>query len=189
MRRCQRRFRLSLRLRRREPVFHAQLACHAKFSNLRQRQKAILSGRYRTLLQNVAHESPALQVGQFSKVAEHTREIHPDEWIDPGNIRATEAKVDPSGAGFKCGSGIVEGGGSGAEYANALSRKSTEIYLIGRMGITLGRKISDKGSRSPPASAAIKTSCEDDLSRMDAFDPVGMAEMSQEEIAGGLDQR
>jgi hypothetical protein len=57
------------------------------------------------------------------------------------------------------------------------------------MGITLRREISDKRPRNPPASAAIETSCEDDLSRMDAFDPVGMVEMSQEEIAGGLDQR
>ena len=65
--------------------------------------KGILSWRYWTLLQNVAHESPAFQVGQFSKVAEHAREIHPDEWIDPGDICATEAKVDPSGAGFKRG--------------------------------------------------------------------------------------
>jgi hypothetical protein len=137
----------------------------------------------------VAHESPAFQVGQFSKVAEHAREIHPDEWIDPGDIRATEAKVDPGGAGFKCGSRVVEGGSSNAEYANALSRKSTEVYVIGRMGITLRREISDKGPRSPPASAAIETSCEDDLSRMDAFDPVRMAEMGQEEIAGRLDRR
>ena len=151
--------------------------------------KGILGGRYRKLLQNVAHKSPAFQVSQFAKVAEHAREVHPDEWIDPGNIRATEAKVDPSGARFKCGGRIVEGGSSNAEYANAPSRKFTEVYVIGRMGITLRREISDKGPGSPPASAAIEASCEDDLSRMDAFDPVGMAEMSQEEIAGRLDRR
>ena len=57
------------------------------------------------------------------------------------------------------------------------------------MGITLRREISDKRPRSPPASAAIETGCEDDLSRMDAFDPIGMAEMGLEEIAGRLDQR
>jgi hypothetical protein len=122
-------------------------------------------------------------------VAEHAREVHPDEGIYPGNVGATEAKVDPSGAGFKCASRVVEGGSSNAEYANALSRKSMEVDIIGRMGITLRREISDKTPRSPPISAAIETSCEDDLSRMDAFDPVRMAEMSQEEIAGRLNRR
>ena len=87
--------------------------------------------RYRKLLQNVAHESPALQVGQFSEVTEHAREVHPDEWIDPGDIRAAEAKVDPCGAGFECGGRIVEGGSADAEHANALSRKSAEVYVIG----------------------------------------------------------
>jgi hypothetical protein len=121
-------------------------------------------------------------------VAEHPREVHPDEWIYAGYIRATEAKVDPSSAGFKCGSRVVERGSSNAEYANALSCKPPEVYVIGRMGITLRRKISDKGPRSPPATAAIEAGCEDDLSRKDAFDPVRMAEMSQEEIAGRLDR-
>ena len=105
-----------------------------------------------------------------------------------GNIRAAEAKVDPCGAGFKRRSRIVEGRSADAEYANPLSRESTEIYVVGRMGITLRWEIGDEGRRSPPASAAIETGCEDDLSRMDAFDPVFPAEMSEEEIAGRLDR-
>jgi len=63
-------------------------------------------------------------------MAKHAREVHPDEGIDPGNVWATEAKVDPSGTGFKCASRVVEGGSSNAEYANALSRKSMEVYVI-----------------------------------------------------------
>jgi hypothetical protein len=57
------------------------------------------------------------------------------------------------------------------------------------MGITVRWEICDKRPRSPPASVAIETSCENDLSRMDAFDPFGMTEISQEEIASGLNQR
>jgi hypothetical protein len=79
----------------------------------------------------VAHESPAFQVGQFSEVTEHACEVHPDEWIDPGHIRAAEAKVDPSGAGFECRGRIVEGRCAAAKHANALSRKPAEVYVVG----------------------------------------------------------
>jgi hypothetical protein len=79
----------------------------------------------------MTHKSPSFQVRQFSKVAEHARKVHPDERIDPGDIHATEAKVDPSSARFKCRSRIVERGSSNAEYANALPRKSMKIYVIG----------------------------------------------------------
>jgi hypothetical protein len=39
------------------------------------------------------------------------------------------------------------------------------------MGITLCRKVGEKGLGGPPLSAAINASCKDDLSRMDMFDP------------------
>ena len=57
--------------------------------------KGILGWRLRKLLQNAAHESPAFQVGQLSEVTEHAGEVRPDERIDPRDIRAAEAKVDP----------------------------------------------------------------------------------------------
>src|SRR5258708_35351943 len=124
--------------------------------------EGVLSWRYRKLLQNVAHKSPALQVGQLPKVTEHAREVHPYEWIDPGNIGAAKTKVHPSGAGFERGGRIVEGGSADAEHSNALSCKSVEVYVIGRMGIPLRREVGDQGPRSPPASAAIKAGCEHD---------------------------
>ena len=56
--------------------------------------KSSLALEVREVLQNVAHEPPALEVSQFPEVTEHAREVHPDEWIDPGNFRAAEANVD-----------------------------------------------------------------------------------------------
>ena len=150
--------------------------------------KGILGWRLRKLLQNVAHESPALQVGQFSEVTEHAGEVRPEEWIDPGDVRAAEAKVDPCGAGFECRGRIVESRSTDAEHADALSGKPAEVYVVSRMGITLRGEIGDEGSRSPPASAAFNAGCEDDLSRMDAFDPASPAEMGEEKVAGRLDR-
>ena len=56
------------------------------------------------------------------------------------------------------------------------------------MGITLRWEIGDEGRRCPPASTAFKPGCEDDLSRMHAFDAAFPAEMSEEKVAGGLDR-
>ena len=151
--------------------------------------KGILGWRLRKLLQDVAHESPALQVGQFAEVAEHAGEIHPHQRIDPGHIRAAEAKVDPCGTGFECRGRVVEGGSADAEHADALSRKPVEIYVIGRMGIELRREVGDEVRGSPPASVAFKAGCEHDLSRMDAFDPVCPTQMGEQKIAGRLDGR
>src|SRR5262245_24419123 len=150
--------------------------------------KGILGRRHRTLLQNVAHEPPSLQVSQFRKVTEHAREIHPHEWIDARNMRTAKAKVDASGTGFERGGCVVEGGSANAEHANALARNSAEIDVIGRMGITLRGKVGDKVPRSPPASAAVKAGCEDDLSRMDAFGPSGPTQMGEQKVAGRLDR-
>ncbi len=136
----------------------------------------------------MAHEPPSLEVSQFRKVTEHAREIHPDEWIDSRNVRAAKAKVDASGAGFERGGCIVEGGSADAEHANALSRKSAKLDVIGRMGITLRGEVGDKVPRSPPASAAVKASCEDDLSRMDAFGPSRPTQMGEQKVAGRLDR-
>jgi hypothetical protein len=150
--------------------------------------KSILGRRYRKLLHDVAHKSPALQVGQLPKVTEHAREIHPYEWIDPGNIGAAKAKVHPSGARFERGGRIVEGGSADAEHSNALSCKSAEVYVIGRMGITLRGEVGDERPRSSPAPTAFNAGCEDNLSRMDAFDPTSSTEMGEEKVAGRLNR-
>jgi hypothetical protein len=136
----------------------------------------------------VAHESPALQIGQFSEVTEHPCEVRPGKWVDPRDIRAAKANVDPCGASFECRSRIVEGGSADAEQANALSCKPGEVYVISRMSITLRGEAGDESPGSPPASAAFNASCKDDLSRMDAFDPASPTQMSKEKVAGRLNR-
>src|SRR5262249_18929889 len=116
--------------------------------------KGVLGWRLRKLLQNASHESPALQVGQLSEVTEHACEVRPEERVHPGDIRAAEAKIDPCGPGFERRSRIIESGSTNAEHANAFSRKAAEVYVIGRMGITLRGQAGDQGPRSPPASVA-----------------------------------
>src|SRR5262249_26936947 len=66
--------------------------------------------------------------------------------------------------------------------------KAAEVYVIGRMGITLRGQAGDQGPRSPPASVAFNASCEDDLSRVDSFDPTSPAQMGEEKVSGGLDR-
>src|SRR5262249_50484662 len=46
----------------------------------------------------------------------------------------------------------------------------------------------DEGSRGPPASAAFDAGREDDLPRMNAFDPASPTEMGEEKVAGRLDR-
>src|SRR5690242_8468301 len=83
--------------------------------------KAILRRWCRELLQNVAHESPPFQVSQRSEVAEHARKIRPDQRIDPRDIGAAKAKVDPCSTGLECSGRIVESGGACAKDSDALS--------------------------------------------------------------------
>ena len=70
--------------------------------------------------------------------------MRPEEWIDAGNFGAAEAKVDPCGTGFERRGRIIESRGADAEYANALSRKPAEIYVVSRMGIKLGGKLATR---------------------------------------------
>jgi hypothetical protein len=56
------------------------------------------------------------------------------------------------------------------------------------MGITLRGKIGDEGPRRPPPPVAFPASCEDDLSRMNAFDSAFPMEMGEEKVAGRLDR-
>src|SRR6478672_2056630 len=84
--------------------------------------KGILGWRHRKLLQDVTHEPPALEIGQFSKVTEQAREVHPDKRIDPRECCPTKTEVDPTCAGFERNGGIVKRGSAGSEHANALSR-------------------------------------------------------------------
>src|SRR5262249_11821904 len=113
---------------------------------------------------------------------------HPGERVDARDIGAAEAKIDPCGAGFERRGRIVEGSRADAEHADALSRKPAEIYVVGRMGITLCGQAGDEGSRGPPASAAFDAGREDDLPCMNAFDPASPTEMGEEKVAGRLDR-
>jgi hypothetical protein len=114
--------------------------------------------------------------------------VRPDKWIDLREFCAAEAEVDACGTGFERRGRIVESRSADAENANPLSREPIEIYVVSRMGITLGWEIGDEGRRCPPASTAVKPGCEDDLSRMHAFDAAFPAQTSEEEVAGGLDR-
>src|SRR5690242_1056444 len=53
-----------------------------------------LRGRDRKIFEDTTHKAPALQVAQVSEVTEQPCEIHPDERIDPGDVRPAEAKVN-----------------------------------------------------------------------------------------------
>src|SRR5438105_540780 len=112
----------------------------------------VLCWRYRTLLKDISHEAPALEIAQLCEVTEHATEIHPHEWIDARNIGAPKAKIDSSGTGFERRGRIVEGRSADTEHANAFSIKSAEIDVIGRMGITLRGQLRDESPRSPPGS-------------------------------------
>jgi hypothetical protein len=64
-------------------------------------------------------------------VTQHSCEVRPEEWIDPWDICAPEAKVDPFGTRFECRGRVVESGCADAKHANTLSLKMTEVYVIG----------------------------------------------------------
>src|SRR5436190_703855 len=151
--------------------------------------KAILRRRQGKLLQYVAHEAPALHVGQLCKVTKHAGEVCPEQRIDPRDFSAAETEVDACGAGFECRGGIVEGGRADAEHANALSGKSAEVYLVGRMGIALRGEARGQGVLGPPAAAAVDASCKHDLSCMYAFGAASPTQMGKQKVAGRFDRR
>ena len=105
-----------------------------------------------------------------------------------GNIGTAEAKVDPCGTSFERRGRVIESSGAAAEYAHALSREPAEIYVVGRIGIKFRGQVGDEVLTCPPASAAFHTGREDDLSRIDAFDPAFPTQMSEEKIAGRLNR-
>ena len=150
--------------------------------------EGILWGWLCIIIKNVAHKSPAFQVGQLSEVTKHAREMRPEEWIDAGNIGTAEAKVDPCGSSFQHRRRVIESSGAAAEYAHALSRKAAEVYVVGRIGIKFRGQVGDEVLTSPPASAAFHTGREDNLSGIDAFDPAFPTEMSEEKITGRLNR-
>src|SRR5262245_23654523 len=150
--------------------------------------EGILRRRLRKVLQYVAHESPALQVGQLPEVTEHAREVRPEQRIDTGDIRTAEAEVDPCGARFECRGRIVESRSADAEHTHALSRKSAEVYVVNRMGMTLRDEVSHELPRSPPFSASFNTGCEHDLARINALDPAFLPQMGEKKITCRLDQ-
>jgi hypothetical protein len=92
---------------------------------------ALLGGRHRKIFQNVAHEAPALEVRQVCEVAEHACKVHPDQWIDPGDGRTTETKVDPRCTSFKSSRRVIEGGSPNPQDTDALSLQATEVDVIG----------------------------------------------------------
>ena len=77
--------------------------------------------------EDVPHETPAHEVGQVGELAEEARGFHPAVGVHARQPDPAHAELHPSGPGLERRRRVVEGGGAGAQHADALARQSREI--------------------------------------------------------------
>src|SRR5882724_4016263 len=92
--------------------------------------EGVLCRRHWKLFQDVAHEPPALEIGELRKVTEQTCEVHPDQRIDTRDVSPAKTKIDPARAG--------------PEHAHALSGKPAEVDVVGRARIAFRGQVRDE---------------------------------------------